>query len=249
MRVRIIGAGSLGRALAQEAAKHDCEVEVADTIPERAERLAKEVGGEEVDTGASLDEVDLLVEAANQSAVASHVIAALGAGVDCMVLSTGAFTKPGVLERTRRALTRSGATCYLPSGGIAGIDAVKAIASEPAARVVLTTTKPPGSLGLKEDEAGEVFAGSATEAVRRYPKNVNVAATLELAGLMPEVHVVSDPKATRIMHEVFVRSERVEARITVVSEPSAANPATSEMALLSARALLRHILDPLRVGT
>lgn len=224
-------------------------IEVADARPERAKALAEEVGGDLVDVDARLEEVDLVVEAASQPAVAGPVLQALRRGVDCMVLTTGAFLQADLLEEATQAMEKTEARCYLPSGGVAGLDAVKALALEEGATVRLTTRKPPESLGLTDDDAGELFRGTATEAVRQYPKNVNVSATLTLAGLSPEVVIVADPQLDRNTHEVEVESPSVQVTVTVRSDPSDINPATSQVAVLSARALLRKLAEPMQVGT
>lgn len=225
------------------------EVEVADTLPERAHALAQRLGLETTQTTAPLDEVDLLVEAAAQTAVAGPVITALRQGVDCMVLSTGAFLQADLLEQARQAMEETGAKCHLPSGGIAGLDAVKTLALDEDATVTLTTRKPPTSLGLAADKEGELFSGPATEAVAKFPKNVNVAATLTLAGLAPHVRVLSDPSLERNTHEVHVKSRHVDVRVQVESEPSPTNPATSYVAVLSAQALLERLVSDFQVGT
>ncbi len=224
-------------------------IEVADARPERAQALADEIGGDIVEVDARLDEVDLVVEAASQPAVAGPVLEALRRGVDCMVLTTGAFLQADLLADATQAMEKSQARCYLPSGGIAGLDAVKALAIEEGATVRLTTRKPPTSLGLDEGQAGELFRGSAAEAVRQYPKNVNVSATLTLAGLSPEVVIVADPSLERNTHQVEVESPSVQVTVTVESDPSDINPATSQVAVLSARALLRKLAEPMQVGT
>lgn len=250
MRVRLIGAGNIGSALAREATELDLELELVDQHPERAEQLAKETGGTVVDADDDLAGVDLVVEAATQEVVRGPILDALEAGVDALVMTTGAFTDPDLLDRARQATEETGARCHIPSGGIAGLDGVKALALEPGAEVTLTTRKPPESLGGVEPDADrEVFRGSAKEAVDAFPKNVNVAASLVLAGLMPEVRIVADPTLDRNTHEVHVRSPNVEVRAKVASSPSPDNPATSHIAVLSARARLRRIVDGFQVGT
>lgn len=247
--MRIIGAGNIGSALAREAESMGLAIEVADARPERAKALAEEIDGDLVDVDARLEEVDLVIEAASQPAVAGPVIEALRRGVDCMVLTTGALIQADLLEEATQAMEKTQARCYLPSGGVAGLDAVKALALEEGASVRLTTRKPPASLGLTDDEAGELFRGTATEAVRQYPKNVNVSATLTLAGLSPEVTIVADPDLDRNTHQIEVESPNVRVTVTVESDPSDINPATSQVAVLSARALLRKLADPMQVGT
>jgi aspartate dehydrogenase len=250
MRLRIIGAGNIGSSLAEEARKLDLAIEVADRVDKRAEQLADEVDGTVVAPTADLDGVDLAVEAANQEVVAGPILDALEQGVDALVMTTGAFADQDLLDRAREAMEETGARCHVPSGGICGLDGVKALALEPGADVTLTTRKPPTSLGPVPDDAeGEVFHGTAKEAVAEFPKNVNVAASLVLAGLVPEVRVLADPDLNRNTHEVHVSSPRVEIRTEVASQPSPDNPATSHIAVLSAQARLRRIVENLEVGT
>ena len=81
-----------------------------------------------------------------------------------------------------------------PSGAIGGIDAIRA-AEDGLEEVTLTTTKRPeglrGSPGFRDWEDREItdpqviYEGSAAEGVKLFPANVNVAATLSLAGIGP----------------------------------------------------------------
>lgn len=250
MRVRLIGAGNIGTALAEEAERLGLEIEVADRDEKRARNLAVQVDGHVVEADDPVDEVDIVVEAATQDVVRGPVLDALEQGVDALVMTTGAFTDPDLLDRARNAVEATGARCRVPSGGLAGLDGVKALALEPGADVTLTTRKPPTSLGgVPEGTDREVFHGTAKEAVEQFPKNVNVAASLVLAGLTPEVRIIADPTLDRNTHEVHVRSPTVEVRTKVASEPSPDNPATSHIAVLSARATLRAMVGGLDVGT
>lgn len=250
MRLRIVGAGNIGSSLAEEADQLGLGIEVADQVDKRARQLAEEVDGEVVDADADPAQVDLVVEAANQAVVEGPILDALQAGTDALVMTTGAFADPDLLEAAREAMDETGARCHVPSGGICGLDGVKALTLEPGADVTLTTRKPPASLdGVEDDEGGEVFRGTAKEAVSAFPKNVNVAASLVLAGLVPEVRIVADPDLERNTHEVHVKSPHVEIRTEVASLPSPDNPATSHIAVLSARARLRRIVENLEVGT
>jgi len=250
MRIRLIGAGNIGSSLAREAEDLGLAIEVADRVDKRAAALAEEVGGRVVAAEDPFDDVDLAIEAANQDVVAGPILAALEAGTDALVMTTGAFADPDLLDAAREAMETTGARCHVPSGGICGLDGVKALALEPGADVTLTTRKPPSSLGPVPDDAeGEVFQGTAKQAVQQFPKNVNVAASLVLAGLVPEVRIVADPSLDRNTHEVHVSSPNVEIRTEVASKPSPDNAATSHIAVLSAQARLRRIVEPLEVGT
>lgn len=104
--------------------------------------------------------------------------------------------------------------------------------------------------GLTEPEV--VFQGSAREAARGFPKNVNVAVALSLAGIGVDrtvVTIVADPSATRTLHEVRARGEFGELHTTVRNLVHPENPKTSYLAALSAIRTLRKLTEPIQVGT
>ena len=81
-----------------------------------------------------------------------------------------------------------------------------------------------------------VFEGTAGDAIAGFPKNVNVAAALSLAGIGPDktrVRIVADPDVKTNTHEVVVEGDA--GRITARTEnvPSPENPKTSYLAALS----------------
>jgi aspartate dehydrogenase len=103
---------------------------------------------------------------------------------------------------------------------------------------------------LTEDTV--IFEGDAYSAIRLFPQNINVAATLSMAGIGPEktlVRIVASPNITRNMHELEIESEagRIVTRTENVIHPD--NPKTSYLAVLSAIAVLKQVLSPVRIGT
>jgi len=129
---------------------------------------------------------------------------------------------------------------------------------------ILTTTKHPQGLkgapfilennidldSLKEKTL--LFEGSADEAARAFPANVNVAASLGLAGLGAEktrVRIFADPQASRNIHEIMVEGAFGKFTCCIENIPSPSNPKTSFLAALSAVATLRKITEPLQIGT
>ena len=153
---------------------------------------------------------------------------------------------------------------YLPSGAICGLDGVKSASLGEIYGVELQTRKPPKSLMgvkyladmgvdlLKVREPTVVYEGSAVDAVKRFPKNVNVCAALSLAGVGPEktrVRIVVDPGIDRNIHEVTVHGEFGELYTKTSNLPSQDNPKTSYLACLSAVKTLEGINRCMRVGT
>ncbi len=217
------------------------------------------------DLAVILDEVDLVIECASQTAVREYLIPALGAGKDVMILSVGALIcDPGLYDEIERLATEQGGKVYIPSGAIAGLDGLKSGAIGGVQRVHLTTRKPPSGFagndyvqaegieldGLQEERT--LFIGPAREAVAHFPENVNVAASLSLAGIGPEatmVQIVADPGAKENQHEIEAWGEFGQLFVRVRNVPSKSNPRTSYLAALSAIATLKRIAYPIEVGT
>jgi aspartate dehydrogenase len=114
----------------------------------------------------------------------------------------------------------------------------------------LTTRKSPKSLGRDVEKEEILFEGKASEAVKEFPVNINVAATLSIACHMDiDVKIIVDPKVDRNQHEVYVRGEFGEFKTCSMNLPSKANPKTSQMAAYSAIRLLESFGDNFHIGT
>jgi len=202
----------------------------------------------------------LLVEAAGGAAVPELARSAFAAGKDLMVISAGALLDhPALFEEARRRNCR----LLVPSGAIAGLDGIKSACEGQVERVTMTTRKPPRALegapylrqhgialaGLTEER--EVFRGSAREACRGFPENVNVSAAVSLAGIGPdrtEIRILAVPGLTRNSHDVEIVGEFGELRISIRNVPSE-NPRTGKLAALSIVRSIRQAFDPVRIGT
>lgn len=206
--------------------------------------------------------VALVVEAASQEAVRAYAAEVLKAGKDLMIMSAGALVDSKLASEISQAAKLNNRKVYVPSGAIAGLDGVKASAIGKVRRVVLTTRKPLEALkdniyfrekfGGKIEEPTVIYEGAAVEACKLFPANVNVAATLSLAGIGAEetiVRVIADPALKRNIHEIEVRGEFGELTVHVENVPFAENPKTSFLAALSAIATLKKITEPIVVGT
>ncbi len=195
--------------------------------------------------------IDVVLEAASIEAAAELLPEALETS-SVVVMSTGVFAiTPGLLEECVDVAGDNGTMLILPSGAIGGIDIVVALREE-VEETVLTTRKPPESLGVDVDREEVLFEGPVDKAVEKFPRNVNVAATLATALGDPDlltVRVVADPKAECITHEIELKTDVGEYRIEVKNEPLPEVPRTSALAAMSAVATLEKLASPLRVGT
>lgn len=203
----------------------------------------------------TLKDVDLVVEAASQSALTSYLNPIILLKKDILVMSVGAFANPDFFSEVIKNVEKNDINLYVPSGAIAGIDAIKSVRNS-ISYVTLTTTKNPDSLkdspffkktNLTLDSIKKrtlIFEGSAIEAVQNFPANVNVAALLGLASIGVEktkVNVIADPSLRINKHEIKVIGKFGELIVRVKNVPSVTNPKTSYLAILSVIELLRSI--------
>lgn len=199
-----------------------------------------------------VDAADLVVECANKGVVREIIPGALGRGKRVVLLTIGALADDALRDRLIGLAREHGGKIHLPSGAVMGVDGVRAAAEVGLKSVTLVTTKPQEGLDLDVDKWTLLFNGPARDAVKEFPKNVNVAATLSLAGMGFDatwVQVAVDPLATRNSHKVILEGDFGRARIEVENLPSPTNPRTSHLAALSTIALIRRLVSPLEVGS
>ncbi|MBN1595005.1 aspartate dehydrogenase [candidate division FCPU426 bacterium] len=260
LKIGIIGCGAIGGQLAKALSqKRPAGVRLAaltDVEADRARRLARRMRPRPavVSLAGAVKTCDLLVEAAGAQALPDVIAAVLRARKQLLCLSVGAFIKhPEWLE----LFCRRGVGLHFPSGAITGLDSLKAASAAGLIhRVRLETRKPPAGLAgapffrrSKMDPMNlkkplRIFSGSARQAIRLFPANVNVAAAVALLGIGPDrtrVDIVADPKTRRNTHTLEVTGSF--GRFVTVTEnvPSAENPKTSMLAAASALAVLLAI--------
>lgn len=265
--VGIIGVGNIGAALVKyidKSLKDKIEtVNVFDTNSSCIDRL---LGNYSFITAAdSIQEVfmksDLIIESANFKVVPEVLETAVETKKDIFVISIGGLLgKEDLLGEARR----TGIRILLPSGAISGVDALKASKIAGIKSVSLTTRKAPVSLKgapyLEEkgidlgaiDAETLIFEGNAAEAMKGFPKNINVSALLSIAGIGSEktiVKIVVSPEYTKNIHEIEVISEAGKFTTITQNVPSPDNPKTSYLAALSTMAALEGYFDNLRIGT
>jgi aspartate dehydrogenase len=263
-RVGLLGLGAIGRPVARALARGMPGLILAGAASRDAGRACEFLS----DLPGSppllalrdlLERVDLVVEAATQAALVELAPAILEAGRDLVVLSVGALLDHP--EWVEQAAAR-GARIHAPSAAIAGLDGLKGAAVDGhLATVVMETRKPPrglaGAPGVAGIDLGAlaaptlVFEGTAREACRAFPANVNVVAAVSLAGLGPDrtrIRIHADPTVERNRHTVTAEGAFGRLRIEIENVPSD-NPRTGKLSYLSTIAYLRDLGSPLRVGT
>lgn len=142
----------------------------------------------------------------------------------------------------------AGVQVRIPSGAIGGLDLLRALPKAALTEVTLITRKPPAAFpdrDLGMNVAMRLFNGPAREAIRQYPKNINVAVTLSLAGMGLDttlVEIWADPAVTQNTHEVRIRSSLGDYQVRCANVPLPDNPATSALAAWSVLAALEEHL-------
>lgn len=187
----------------------------------------------------------VVVEAASLEALAELGPQVLAAGCDLLPLSVSGFADRAIEERLFEALRASRGRIYMPSGAVAGLDAVSAARFAGLEEVTLVQRKPPRSLlppeevdALKSERV--LYEGTARDAALKFPRNSNIAAALGLAGAgldATRVKVVADPTVTRNTAEVTARGPWGELHVRLSNVPSD-NPRTSRLTCLSVMACL-----------
>lgn len=249
MKIGLIGAGNIARIIADNAKDYEL-VCVYDVDEKAANEFASKYSCDFLKPE-EFPELDLVVEAASQEAVREYAEKIVSMGHNLMVMSVGAFVDLELFERLRKLAKSKKVRIILPSGAVAGLDGIKSASVGKIEEVTLTSTKPPKGLNLDVDKKTIVFEGPAAEAVKKYPKNVNVAATLSLVGIgfdKTQVRIVADPEISRNQHEIHVRGEFGEMRATVQNVPSPQNPKTSYLAALAAVSAIRRFDEKVVIG-
>ncbi len=179
-------------------------------------------------------------------------------------MSVGALLDSSVFEVLTDACDEFSKTIYLPSGAIAGLDALKSVKNE-LTSVTLTSTKNPKSLkGAKFFETSDIdidkiqkstviFEGTASDAVKLFPANINVAALLSLVGIGNEktkVKIIANPDTTKNTHEIEAEGKFGKMNFLIENIPDETNPKTSRLAILSAIETLRKYCSKgISIGT
>ena len=267
VRLALIGCGAIGSTIAKMV--EDMPEIEAIYLYDRSRRMKNGLM-RSLKKGRVLDDVDeiiersdLVIEAASQEAARQYVPIALEKNKNVMIMSVGALVDPAFRKHIEELAKRNRRRIYIPSGAIAGVDGLGAASGVKIDEVMLVTIKPPGAFKNSKYVADNkidldairkptpIFEGTAREAVAHFPQNINVAATVSLAGIGFEktcVRIIADPKATRNIHKLLVKGEFGVLEVEVRNVPSPQNPKTSYLAALSAVSAIRKIAGTVWVG-
>ena len=271
MRVGIIGGGTIARLFLQHMSGGDLGAVEVVAVARPQRRLARQGTRRRIRRALRLGvdallarKPDVVVEAASHEAVRTFRSAAACAGIALIVLSAGALTDEALREKLERAAVQQQVLLYVPSGGIGGLDALKAACIAGVDEVTIAVTKPAGAwkgiayverLGIDLDRLTApvvLYDGPAREGVPHFPANVNIAAVLSLAGIgfdRTRLKAVADPQLKHNTHHIDIRGKTGKISIKLENVPSPENPKTAWLACYSALAALKAMHSTTRYGT
>lgn len=267
LRLAIAGLGAIGMTVARHADEGAIEGMTLTAISARDQEKAKERIANfaqpplVLPLDALSDAADVIVECVPAAHFMDVALPAVEQGRIFMPLSVGVLLDHMELIDLAR---ETGSQIIVPTGALIGLDAVRAAASGGIRSVKLTTRKPPAGLkdapylrdndisleGLSEPKL--LFSGTAREAAKGFPANLNVGAALALAGAGPDATLVdiwADPNVTRNIQSVAVTSDAADFTMSIENIPSGENSRTGKITAHSVIAALQRLTQPLVVGS
>lgn len=236
-RAAVIGCGALGTILVTNFARAEgwTLTGVMARTRAHAEALAANAGCRAATTLEELlaDKPDLVVEIAGIGAAKAYGEAVLEAGCDFVLVSAGALADADWKARMTETALRTGRRIHVASGAIGGFD-------------VLRTAALMG-VELPADRETLAFEGGVEEAVRGFPKNINVAAATASAADAPNVRVrlVARPGLTVNTHHIDVKAGEMHCELFFHSAYDPKNPRSSTSTAWSVLALLKNLESPI----
>jgi aspartate dehydrogenase len=265
LRVAVVGLGAIGTSIVEALdrgidglALAAISVQNPDKHRERLAGLTRTPAVLPMENLA--DVADMVIECAPSKLLRSIVAPFVSSGKTAIVLSAGALLDNEDLVELAK---QNGGQIVVPTGALIGLDAVTAAAVGTIHSVRMVTRKPVRGLAgapyIVENnidieritEPLRIFEGTAREAAKGFPANLNVAVALSLAGIGPDrtkLEIWADPALTRNTHRIEVDSDSARFSMSIENIPSE-NPKTGRITALSVIAYLRKLGTPLRIGT
>ena len=147
---------------------------------------------------------------------------------DFLIFSLTSLADESFRQELEKTARKAGHKVFIPHGAILGLDGLhdgrKMLDS-----VQITTTKNPKNLksfGLPMKSTGEpevIYEGPTREICQRFPRNVNVHASVALTGLgfdRTRSKIIADPNTKTMSHIIEVSGDGLHWRIEVASIPA-----------------------------
>ncbi|NCU18602.1 aspartate dehydrogenase [Pallidibacillus pasinlerensis] len=258
MKIGVIGAGAIANFLFEKINEQQQENLRINSVFVRNKEKYKHLESKyAVNLYTELDEfldsdIDIVVEAANITTV-ECLLPTILKKKDAIVISIGAFADSTLLAEVSNLISEYKNNVYLSSGAIGGLDLLQnAHALGTVDKVTLTTRKPAKTLIEKEITSERVvFEGKAVDAIKLFPRNMNVSIVLSLAGLgidFTNVRLIADPHIDKNIHQIEIVGDFGEATFTITNNPLPENPRTSYLAAMSILGTLKRINYNFKIG-
>ncbi|MFB6309582.1 MAG: aspartate dehydrogenase domain-containing protein [Salinirussus sp.] len=271
VHVGVLGCGTIGSAVAtailEGAVDHTTLSAIHTRTPDRAAELLDRLDAtSEVQIvdgpGVLARRADVVVEAASQTAFADAAVPVLESGTDLVALSVGALRDERRHERVRTVARETNSVIRVPSGAVAGLDGVAALATSDLDSVSLVGRRPPAVLGPYVDDADAlddmdsgtvIFDGTAAEAAAAFPAHMNIAVAVSLAADLPptavEVRLILDHEAPRSIYTVEADGDAGHVRTTVENVTTPTPGDATHLVIQSTIATIERLGAPIVVGT
>jgi aspartate dehydrogenase len=266
LTIAIAGLGAIGAGMLAEIARSEPAIRIAavaarDEAKASATLLTHRIDARILPLRDLPQAADIVVECLPAARFDEIADATLAAGKGLMVLSVGQLARRADLIPAFRA---AGRRLIVPTGAILGLDVVSALARGDVGMARIVTRKAPKGLAgaphfaatgidvMAIDRPTLVFSGTARDAIRGFPANVNVAVALSLAGIGVDrtlCEIWADPSEGANVHEITLETPGASVTMTISGRPDPKNPRTSQMTALSAVSALRRLVDPVWIGS
>ncbi|MBF0521859.1 MAG: DUF108 domain-containing protein [Candidatus Omnitrophica bacterium] len=268
VKVGIIGCGAIGSRVAQSLfkdLKDDCQLAgIFDVDAQKVQKLAQSLLVKNV-VKPSIKELiksaDLIIESINTTQARDIVQQVLKAKKNVLVMSIGQMLNA---ENLFELAKKNNCRILIPSGAIAGVDAIKAGHLVKFSFLTHTTRKP--LAGFKNDpyllkkgidvsqitQETVLFDGTVDQAVKAFPRNINVAATLSLACQNKKkvrVKIITSPEYKENSHEIEMVGDFGRILTKTVNVVCPDNPKTSYLAVLSVIQTIKQFCSGVFIGT
>lgn len=259
LKIGVAGVGAIGRAVCHALTEGPgIEGIVLHSVADQ--KPCPEFGVVQSDFATLAKDCALIIECLPASQVPGLTKEAFKHGRNMIIVSSAALLLyPEILQEQKGSRSR----IFVPSGALGGLDGVKAMREMGIESALIASTKPPKGFGgapfivEKKIDLSSIktktliFSGHALEASKAFPANVNVAATLSLAGIGAEktqVEVWADPSVSSNIHEITIKTAYSTLTSRIENMPDPANPKSSVLAARSVIAALRDINQSVVIG-
>jgi len=194
--------------------------------------------------------VDMVVEAADHQAVRNSGPNVLKLN-DLLVLSATALADEEVYSRLAKTCEANGTRVYIPHGALLGMDGLYD-ARETIEEVTVTTTKHPRNIDFSfttkfkpeniRDET-VLYEGTAREACKMFPRNVNAHAVVALSGIgfdRTRSVLVANPHSDDAVQHIIAKGG---STVLEIKRSSAIQGVTGDYTLASVYGSIKRILN------